>query len=447
MDIFQFELDPSLTGDDDSTSEVSNLPYGQTFTPIEEAVKGFAELTLEPSEGVPLPNIPTSYTKIADAPRLRRSSVRSNSCCISEYEIPIDEEFVAQAVENNLPNKHKVAPQDFERIAILGKGAYGTGIIFDRLKVYLVRQTATQQLFAMKVLRKASLRVMLKGEEHTKAERTILEEVQHPFIVKLFYAFQTRRCLYLILDFVPGGELFFHMANELMFSEDVAVHYSAQLVLALEHLHGLGIIYRLKICLLDRSGNIVLTDFGLSKVKLGGTNHFKTNTICGTTEYMAPEILAEQSYDASVDWWSLGVLIYDMLTGSVTPFRGNNRKRVMDIIMKTKLRLPHYLTPAAKDLLGKTPAVRLGSSQRGGVQAIKSHAFFRKVDWDALYHKRITATNDLSNFDAAFTSLPVPESPEHDGPSPPAKELDFQTCTGASFHGFSYVAPSAYLHG
>ncbi|KAJ9057684.1 hypothetical protein DSO57_1020275 [Entomophthora muscae] len=314
----------------------------------------------------------------------------------------------------------------------------------------------------MKVLKKASLRVVIKGAEHTKAERTILEEVQHPFIVKLFYAFQTSQCLYLILDYVPGGELFFHMANERMFPEDVAIHYSAQLVLALEHLHGLGIIYRdLKPenCLLDRFGNIVLTDFGLSKVKLDEKNHYKTNTICGTTEYMAPEILCEQSYDATVDWWSLGVIIYDMLTGS-PPFRGNNRKKVMDIIMKTKLRLPNYLTPAAKDLLGKllkkTPSVRLGSSQKGGVKAIKSHSFFRKINWDDLYNKKnippivpvIISTDDLSNFDTQFTTLPISESPDHDAQSPIAKAAESQVpSTGTSFHGFSYVAPSAFLHG
>lgn len=168
--------------------------------------------------------------------------------------------------------------------------------------------------------------------------------------------------------------------------------------------------------------------------------------------------MAEKCYDASVDWWSLGVMIYDMLTGS-PPFRGNNRKKVMDTIMTTKLRLPNYLTPAAKDLLGKllkkTPSVRLGSSQRGGVNAIKSHAFFRNLDWDDLYHKRIippivpilAATNDLSNFDSKFTSLPIPESPDHDGHSPLAMELNSPTWTKASFHGFTYVAPSAYLLG
>lgn len=152
-------------------------------------------------------------------------------------------------------------------------------------------------------------------------------------------------------EYASGGELFTHLAAERMFSEEVASFYAAELVLALEHLHSLGIIYRdLKPenCLLDMDGHVVLTDFGLSKVSVDE----KTNTVCGTVEYMAPEVLMEMHYDQTVDWWSLGVLMYDMLTGS-PPFGGSNRKKTMENILKKKLNLPYYMTPDAKDILNR----------------------------------------------------------------------------------------------
>lgn len=192
----------------------------------------------------------------------------------------------------------------------------------------------------MKVLKKASLVVHGRQAQQAKTERQILEEVRHPFIVKLCYAFQTPTELHMILDYAVGGELFRHLdtgkyfnlfqgiyfidtysfllvCEEGMFSESMAVFYAGELVLALEHLHSLGIVYRdLKPenCLLDVEGHVVLTDFGLSKVAVDG----KTNTICGTAEYMAPEILMGLEYDITVDWWSLGILLYDMMTGSVS---------------------------------------------------------------------------------------------------------------------------------
>ncbi|ORX97196.1 kinase-like protein [Basidiobolus meristosporus CBS 931.73] len=357
-----------------------------------------------------------------------------------EIVVPLEEPFVAAQVENSGTSK-KVGPEDFEPLKVIGRGAYG--------KVLLVKQKATGRYFAMKVLKKASIVVHTKNTEYTKTERTILEEVSHPFIVKLFYAFQTDSKLYLILDYVAGGELFTHMAYERMFDEDVARFFAAELVLALEHLHELGIIYRdLKPenCLLDNEGHIVLTDFGLSKVALN-TQDGKTNTVCGTIECMAPEVLLEAYYDQAVDWWSLGIMIYDMLTGA-PPFRGSNRKKTMEAILNKKLRIPNYISPDAKDLLTrllrKSPAVRFGSGP-GGAAAIKAHPFFRTIDWKALARREVeppivpilTSPEDVSNFNSEFTSLSVLESPA--SPSPLSASFN------RLFQGFSFVDRSAYL--
>ncbi|KAI8643415.1 kinase-like domain-containing protein [Parasitella parasitica] len=205
------------------------------------------------------------------------------------YEVPLAENFISSSLSTPVTkNTRKVSLVDFEILKLLGRGAYG--------KVMLCRHKESGILYAMKVLKKASLFVHAKNAEHTKAERQILEEVQNPFIVQLFYAFQTNDRLYLILEYATGGELFTHMASEHMFTEDVARFYLAELLLALEHLHGLGIVYRdLKPenCLLDGNGHALLTDFGLSKVSIEGS---RTNTVCGTAEYMAPGITKKEQY-------------------------------------------------------------------------------------------------------------------------------------------------------
>ncbi|KAI9228729.1 MAG: kinase-like domain-containing protein [Piptocephalis tieghemiana] len=341
----------------------------------------------------------------------------------------------SQDTPHSPASNHSIGPEDFIPLKVIGTGTYG--------KVFLVRERSSGRLFAMKTLKKAAVVVHSKYTEHTKAERQILEAVQHPFIVKLYYAFQTQRKLYLVLEYVPGGELFTHLARERMFDEEVAIFVSAQIILALEHLHSLGVIYRdLKPenILLGQDGNVVLTDFGLSKVSLDDSG--TTNTICGTVEYMAPEVVMERvGYDFSVDWWSLGILIHDMLTGSA-PFRGSNRKKTMDAIANRRLKLPSYLSPAARDLLTKLlkkhPKARLGAGP-GGVEDLKKHPFFRSIHWPHLLDRKVRAPfvpiiaseEDTSNFDKEFTSMaPIPESPQA---SPVSSSAD------ALFHGFSFI--------
>lgn len=211
---------------------------------------------------------------------------------------------------------------------------------------------------------------------------------------------------------------------ERMFSEENTAFYAAQLVLALEHLHSLGIIYRdLKPenIMLNAHGDIVLTDFGLSKVPLENSDG-RTGTVCGTIEYMAPEVISERvQYDRTVDWWSLGIVIHDMLTGS-PPFVANNRKKTMDAIMNKKLNLPYYMSSDAKDLLTKllkrTPSARLGFGPKG-IENIKNHRFFRKINWKLLALRELeppivpflSDPESVENFNTEFTGMPVQESP------------------------------------
>uniref|UniRef100_E9PUN3 Ribosomal protein S6 kinase, polypeptide 2 n=1 Tax=Mus musculus TaxID=10090 RepID=E9PUN3_MOUSE len=209
----------------------------------------------------------------------------------------------------------RIGPHCFELLSVLGKGGYG--------KVFQVRKvqgTNLGKIYAMKVLRKAKIVCSAKDTAHTRAERNILESVKHPFIVELAYAFQTGGKLYLILECLSGGELFTHLEREGIFLEDTACFYLAEITLALGHLHSHGIIYRdLKPenIMLSSQGHIKLTDFGLCKESIheGAITH----TFCGTIEYMAPEILVRTGHNRAVDWWSLGALMYDMLTGSASP--------------------------------------------------------------------------------------------------------------------------------
>ncbi|KAL3267904.1 hypothetical protein HHI36_007043 [Cryptolaemus montrouzieri] len=322
---------------------------------------------------------------------------------------------------------------------MLGRGGYG--------KVFLVRKVSGRDNgtpFAMKVLRKASIARNQKDTAHTKAERNILEEVKHPFIVDLKYAFQTGGKLYLILEYLSGGELFMHLEREGIFLEDCAIFYLAEIILAIEHLHGKGIIYRdLKPenILLDAQGHVKLTDFGLCKEHIyEGT---VTHTFCGTIEYMAPEILTRSGHGKEVDWWSLGALMYDMLTGA-PPFTAENRKKTIEKILKGKLNLPPYLTADAKDLIRKLlkrqVAARLGSPP-DDAKGIKQHSYFKAINWEDVVNKKLDppfkptlrSSEDVSQFDTKFTKQTPVDSPV---------ESNLSESADAIFQGFSYVAPS-----
>ncbi|XP_015983596.2 ribosomal protein S6 kinase alpha-2 isoform X3 [Rousettus aegyptiacus] len=293
----------------------------------------------------------------------------------------------------------------------------------------------------MKVLKKATLKV--RDRVRSKMERDILAEVNHPFIVKLHYAFQTEGKLYLILDFLRGGDLFTRLSKEVMFTEEDVKFYLAELALALDHLHGLGVIYRdLKPenILLDEEGHIKITDFGLSKEAI---DHDKrAYSFCGTIEYMAPEVVNRRGHTQSADWWSFGVLMFEMLTGSL-PFQGKDRKETMALVLKAKLGMPQFLSPEAQSLLRalfkRNPCNRLGAGS-DGVEEIKRHPFFATVDWNKLYRKEIKPPfkpavgrpEDTFHFDPEFTARTPTDSP---GVPPSANAHHL-------FRGFSFVASS-----
>lgn len=362
-----------------------------------------------------------------------------NSLLVNDEEINGSGGEMEEAVEEEIEVANvtragceKASTGQFELLRVLGQGSFG--------KVFLVRKVQgkdTGTLYAMKVLKKATLKV--RDRVRTKLERNILADVNHPFIVKLQYAFQTEGKLYLILDFLRGGDLFTRLSKEVMFTEEDVKFYLAELALALNHLHSVGIIYRdLKPenILLDSSGHIAVTDFGLCKEGV----EEKAFSFCGTVEYMAPEVVNRRGHDFSADWWSFGVLMYEMLTGRL-PFQGEDRKQTMNQILKAKLGMPTFLSPEAQSLLRalfkRNPTNRLGSGPNG-IEDIKAHTFFSSIDWDQLVKKSVpppfqptVVADDAFHFDTEYTS----RTPK-DSPAVPASAT-----THELFRGFSYVAP------
>ena len=339
-------------------------------------------------------------------------------------------------------NKRHYGPQDFEVLRLLGKGTFG--------QVYQVRKKDTKRVYAMKVLSK---KLIVKKNEvaHTIGERNILVSTAtnaSPFIVSLKFSFQTPTDLYLVTDFMSGGELFWHLQKEGRFSEDRAKFYIAELVLALEYLHDHDIVYRdLKPenIMLDANGHIALCDFGLSKADLKG----RTNTFCGTTEYLAPELLLDETgYTKMVDFWSLGVLIFEMCCGW-SPFFAEDNQKMYQKIAFGKVKFPRdVLSPEGrsfvKGLLNRNPKHRLGAIDDG--RELRVHPFFADIDWDALRQKKIpppfkphlTSETDTSNFDPEFTQTSTSFMNK-----PQMATTPLSPGVQAKFAGFTYVDESA----
>ncbi|EHK16672.1 camp-dependent protein kinase catalytic subunit [Trichoderma virens Gv29-8] len=306
--------------------------------------------------------------------------------------------------------KGKYSLGDFEILRTLGTGSFG--------RVHLVQSKHNQRFYAVKVLKKAQV-VKMKQVEHTNDERRMLSDVKHPFLITLWGTFQDWKNLYMVMDFVEGGELFSLLRKSGRFPNPVAKFYAAEATLALEYLHSKNIIYRdLKPenLLLDRHGHLKITDFGFAKRVPD-----KTWTLCGTPDYLAPEVVSNKGYNKSVDWWSLGILIYEMLCGYTPFWDSGSPMRIYENILKGKVKYPAYINPDAQNLLERLITAdltkRLGNLF-GGSQDVKNHPWFAEVTWDRLARKDIDApytppvkagSGDASQFDR------YPEDPEKYG--------------------------------
>eukprot|EP01118_Nematostelium_gracile_P013138 TRINITY_DN4926_c0_g2_i2.p2 TRINITY_DN4926_c0_g2~~TRINITY_DN4926_c0_g2_i2.p2 ORF type:complete len:365 (+),score=85.72 TRINITY_DN4926_c0_g2_i2:53-1147(+) len=292
-------------------------------------------------------------------------------------------------------------PIKFEDLTILqtlGTGTFG--------RVRLAKLKNENRYIALKQLKKAEV-VRLKQVEHVKAERQLLADVNHPFIVRLFNSFQDGGSLFLLMEYVNGGELFYHLRRRGRFPIDWAQFYAAEIVEAFGYLHSLDIIYRdLKPenLLLDSNGHLKITDFGFAKKVASGD---RTWTLCGTPEYLAPEVILRYGHGKAVDWWSLGILIFEMLAG-FPPFVGQDPMEIYEEILAGKISFPNHFDSTSKDLISKLLTAdrsrRLGSSKRG-VKDIKQHKFFKGVEWELLGRKEgpilpeVAHDGDTNNFE------------------------------------------------
>lgn len=363
-------------------------------------------------------NLEKQYEKIAD-----------------EYEVMWNAESPRPPPRSSsISSNKKYTLNDFTFLKVLGKGSFG--------KVLLSELKSSGQVYAIKALKKD---VVLEDDdvECTMIERRVLSIAsRHPFLTSIICAFQSKDHLFFVMEYVNGGDLMFHIQAVGKFDENRSCFYTAEIVCGLEFLHSLGIIYRdLKLdnVLMDAKGHIKIADFGMCKEKILDEN--KTSTFCGTPDYIAPEILKGQKYDASVDWWSLGVLLYEMLIGQ-SPFTGEDEEDLFDSICRDKVHYPKWVSQHAVScmvqLLERNIDDRLGYKS-GNNGNIRRHAFFAKVNWKLLETRRVEAPfkpdirspRDCDYFDSDFTT----EAPRL---TPTDKAL-LASIDQAQFKGFSYV--------
>eukprot|EP01089_Gocevia_fonbrunei_P017690 TRINITY_DN5811_c0_g1_i2.p1 TRINITY_DN5811_c0_g1~~TRINITY_DN5811_c0_g1_i2.p1 ORF type:complete len:386 (-),score=80.38 TRINITY_DN5811_c0_g1_i2:53-1210(-) len=333
---------------------------------------------------------------------------------------------------NKGSNLTRVSEKDFEPLNVVGRGSFG--------KVLQVRKKDTGKIYAMKVLNKATI-IERNEMDHTKAEQSILTKLDHPFLVHLYYSFQTVHKLYFVMDYINGGELFFHLQIEKKFTPERVRFYCAEIVLGLEYLHQKGVVYRdLKPenILLNHEGHICMTDFGISKEGLHCKTD-RTDTFCGTPEYLAPEVLENMEYGKEVDWWSFGTLMFEMLTG-LPPFYSEDVQLMYAKILNATLIIPKSISPDARSLLSglleRDPRKRLSD-----ISKIKAHPYFESINWDNLYNKKIPPPfippvkddKDTSQIDPSFTEE------DATGVSVPDSQL---TITDSNWQGFTYVGDS-----
>ncbi|XP_075169179.1 protein kinase C iota type isoform X3 [Haematobia irritans] len=371
---------------------------------------------------------------------------------VDESEVMPDPEYMASSSGGGVKDPVDMGSQrqfsldDFELIRVIGRGSYA--------KVLMVELKKTRRIYAMKVIKKA----LVTDDEDidwVQTEKHVFETASnHPFLVGLHSCFQTPSRLFFVIEFVRGGDLMYHMQRQRRLPEEHARFYAAEISLALNFLHEKGIIYRdLKLdnVLLDHEGHIKLTDYGMCKegIRQGDT----TSTFCGTPNYIAPEILRGEDYGFSVDWWALGVLLYEMLAGR-SPFDiagasenpdQNTEDYLFQVILEKTIRIPRSLSVKAasvlKGFLNKNPADRLGCHRETAFMDIKNHPFFKVIDWEMLAYKQVTppfkprldSDRDLANFPPEFTGEAVQLTPDDD------RVID--NIDQSEFEGFEYVNP------
>jgi len=368
-----------------------------------------------------------------------------NNMNLNEEKLSANEAAV-MPVNSKSSNGKQMGLDDFDLIKVIGRGSYA--------KVFLVEYKKTRKCYAMKVIKKS----IVDDDEDidwVQTEKHVFEQAtNHPFLVGLHSCFQTESRLFFVIEYLCGGDLMYHMQRKRRLPEDHARFYSAEISLALGFLHSKGIIYRdLKLdnVLLDIEGHIKLTDYGMCKEGLGRGE--RTSTFCGTPNYIAPEMLRAEDYDFSVDWWALGVLLYEMMAGR-SPFEPlnenpgdnpdlNTEDHLFQVILEKPIRIPRSLSVRAasvlKGFLQKQPLERLGSYD--GLNEVKQHQFFKPIDWNLLeqrqipppYKPPVQSERDLTNIDELFTKEPVMLTP--DSPNTLARIQQNE------FEGFEYVNP------
>ena len=329
----------------------------------------------------------------------------------------------------------KLSYLDFDPLYLIGTGSLG--------KVILVRYKKNKNIYAMKELSKSKIKIN-KQEEHSKSERDLMIELTSPFIVNIKFAFQDETKLYIVSEFLQGGDMFYHMHHSTInFTESTVKFYIIELILAIEFLHENNVIYRdLKPenILMNSEGHIKISDFGLSK-KLENQKD-KAYTLCGTLQYLAPEILKNKGYDKSVDWWSLGCIYYEMLTGNL-PFKTNGNKINLDVL-EEKIDFDENMNPLLinliSQLLNVNPKKRLGYGAQDA-KKIKEHQYFNDVDWNKYLNKEIEppfvpkleGELDLRYFDKCFTDEPVNSN---------RTTINSRSNATSEYNGFTYMTQS-----